>query len=170
MNHKLLIQTLGDVLLVWVKYMIKYIHICIMLKELQNNIGKLFLCLPKKIGEIKFTSHKQYLFGLLFSIKVKEDSYRPKYTSSFLICPNRNDSQTFKSSSYKKNFLQYYFIDANCFYKWVFAPCDNWKMLFFLIFCPYCEIFSTAILLLSLKQVFWKKSIFYSISTTTVQC
>ena len=109
MNHKLLIQTLGDVLLVWVKYMIKYIHICIMLKELQNNIGKLFLCLPKKIGEIKFTSHKQYLFGLLFSIKVKEDSYRPKYTSSFLICPNRNDSQTFKRSSYKKNFLQYVF-------------------------------------------------------------
>ena len=46
---------------------------------------------------IKFTSYKQYIFGLLFSIKVK-DSYRPKYTSSFLICPNINDSQTFKSS------------------------------------------------------------------------
>ena len=30
-NHKLLIQTLGDVLLVWVKYMVKYIHICMFL-------------------------------------------------------------------------------------------------------------------------------------------
>ena len=29
-NHKSLIQTLGDVLLVWVKYMVKYINICIM--------------------------------------------------------------------------------------------------------------------------------------------
>ena len=29
-NHKLLIQTFGGVLLVWVKYMIKYINICIM--------------------------------------------------------------------------------------------------------------------------------------------
>ena len=50
------------------------------------------------MSEIKCASHKQYLIGLLVSIKVKEDSYRPKYTSSFLICPNLNDSQTFKSS------------------------------------------------------------------------
>ena len=54
MNHKSLIQTLGDVLLVWVSYMIKYIHIRIMflmhdkLKELRSHIGKLFLCLPQK--------------------------------------------------------------------------------------------------------------------------
>ena len=54
--------------------------------------------------EIKFTSPKHYLFGLLFSIRVKEDPYRPKYTSSLLIYPNVNDSQTFKSSSYQKFF------------------------------------------------------------------
>ena len=64
--------------------------------------------------EIKFTSHKQYSFGLLFSIKVKDDSYRPKYTSSFLICPNLNNSQTFKSSSCKNFFLRYV-IDATYF-------------------------------------------------------
>ena len=41
---------------------------------------------------------------MVFSIKVKEGSYRRKYTSSFLICSNLNDSQTFKSSSCKKWF------------------------------------------------------------------
>ena len=63
----------------------------------------------------KFASHKQYLIGLLFSIKVKEDSHRPKYTSSFLICPNLNDSQTFKSSSCKKIFFSVYVVHATCF-------------------------------------------------------
>ena len=55
--------------------------------------------------EIKLGSFKQYLIGFLFSIKVKEDLYRPKFTSSFLICPNVNHSQIFKSSSCKKFFL-----------------------------------------------------------------
>ena len=32
--------------------------------------------------------------------------YRPKYTSSFLICQNLNDLQTFKNISCKKVFLQ----------------------------------------------------------------
>ena len=57
MNHKSLIQTIGDVVLVWVKYMVKYIHICIMflmhdkLKELRNHIRKLFFVSATKIGE-----------------------------------------------------------------------------------------------------------------------
>ena len=79
--------------------------------------------------EIKFTSHKLYLFGLLFSINVKEHSYRPKYTLSFSICPNLNDSQTFKSSSCKKIFSSVYVIDATCFDECFFVPCDNWKTL-----------------------------------------
>ena len=54
------------------------------------------------------------LIVLLFSIKVKQDSYRPKYTSSFLICPNQNESQTFKSSRF---FFSVYAIDTTCFDK-----------------------------------------------------
>ena len=120
--------------------------------------------------KIKFTADKQHLFGLIFSIKLKEDSYRPKYTSSFLICPNLNDSQTLKSSSCKKFLLQCVCYKCNLL-RWMFlVPCDNWKTLFFLKVCRYCEIFSTAILSFSLKQVFWKKSVFYVISTITVQC
>ena len=120
--------------------------------------------------KIKFTADKQHLFGLIFSIKLKEDSYRPKYTSSFLICPNLNDSQTLKSSSCKKFLLQCVCYKCNLL-RWMFlVPCDNWKTLFFLKVCRYCEIFSTAILSFSLKQVFWRKSVFYVISTITVQC
>ena len=49
---------------------------------------------------------------------------------------------------------------------WMFlVPCDNWKMLFFLKVCRYCEIISTLTLSFSLKQMFWKKSVFYVIST-----
>ena len=131
------------------------------------------MCWPIKLNtymqKIKFTADKQYLFGLIFSIKLKEDSYRPKYTSSFLICPNLNDSQTFKSSSCKNGFLQCVCYRCNLLRWMFFVPCDNWKTLFFLKVCRYCEIFSTAILSFSLKQVFWKKSVFYVISTITVQ-
>ena len=95
------------------------------------------------MSEIKSTLHKQYLFGLFFSIKVKENSYRPKYTSSFLICPNLNDSQTFKSSSCKNSFLQC--VCYRCYWlRWMFfVPCDGWKTLFFLKVCRYCEIFQS---------------------------
>ena len=40
-----------------------------------------------------------------------------------------------------------------------FIPCDSWKTLFFLRVCCYCEIFSTAILSFSLKQVFFQPSL-----------
>ena len=108
--------------------------------------------------EIKSASRKQCLFGLFVSIKVKEDSHRPKYASSFLICPNLNDSQTFKCSSCKNFFLQCVFYRCNLLRWMFFVPYDSWKTLFFLEVCHYCEIFSIAILSLSLKQVFWKKS------------
>ena len=44
-----------------------------------------------------------------------------------------------------------------------FVPCDSWKKLFFLKVCRYCDIFTTAISSFSFKQVFWKKSVIYSI-------
>ena len=66
--------------------------------------------------------------------------YRPKYTSSFLICANLNDSQTFKSSCCKNGFLQCVCHRSNLLrsrmlesflLRWmVFVPCDSWKTLF----------------------------------------
>ena len=67
----------------------------------------------------------------------------------------------------QKIFLQCVYYRCNLLWWMFFVPCDNWKTLFFLKVCRYCEIFSTAILSFSLKQVFWKKSVFYAISTIT---
>ena len=104
--------------------------------------------------EIKFTSHKQYLFGLLFSIKVKEDSYRPKYTSSFLICLNLNDSQTFRSSSCKNFLPPVCIVDATCFDECFLFHVITGKRYFFqqVIFTvrffqpPYCRFLKASVL------------------------
>ena len=60
------------------------------------------------------------------------------------------------------------FIDKNCF-----DECFLFHLItgrhFFIKVCFHFEIFSTAILLVSLKQVFWKMSVFHArISTITV--
>ena len=87
------------------------------------------------------------------------------YTSRFLICPSLSDSQTFKSSSCKKCFLQCACYRCNLL-QWMFlVSCDNLNTLFLLIVCYYCEIFSNTILSFTSKQVLWKKSVFYVIST-----
>ena len=71
---------------------------------------------------------------------------------------------TFKRGSFKKAFLQ-----CVCYWynllQWIFFfPCHLWKALFFMEVYHYSEVFLTAMLLLSLKPAFWKKSVFYSLS------
>ena len=111
---------------------------------------------------------KQYLLGRLFSRNAKKTHHDQSALQVFSLCLKRNDSQTFKSSRCKKLFLQC----ACCRYKllrWMFfISLDNQKSLFFVKVCRYLEIFSAAILQLSLKQVFWKKSLFYVISIISV--
>ena len=53
--------------------------------------------------EIEFTSHKHYLFGRLFSRNPKKAHTDLRTLDVVLLCPNQNDSQTFKSSRCKKN-------------------------------------------------------------------
>ena len=111
--------------------------------------------------DIKLTSRKQYLFDCLGSIKAKKTYPDQNILQVLLLCLNRNDSQTFKSSSCKKNLYPVYIIDStgfNEFFSWI---CINWKTLFLAKVCCYLEFLSTAILLLSLKRVFWKKFVFY---------
>ena len=43
----------------------------------------------------------------------------------------------------------------------IFIPCDNWKQNFLYKFIITQRFVATAMLLRSLKQVFWKKSAFY---------
>ena len=119
---------------------------------------------------IKFTLHKEHLLGHLFPIKSKKTCKEQNRLKVSLLYPNQNDSQTLKSSSCKHFFLHYVYYRGNLLWWTFFNPCDNLKTLFLLKVCLYFEIFSTIILLLSLKQVFWRKSVFYVILAITVKC
>ena len=91
-------------------------------------------------------------------MKAKETRADQSTLQVFLLWLNQNDSQTFQRSSWEKCFPQCVFYRGNLFQWMIFIQCDQWKT-FFLKACRYIEIFSTAILLFSLKQVFWKKSL-----------
>ena len=99
-------------------------------------------------------SHRKYLFGRLCSLK---GSYRPKNTSSFF---------TLSKLKWLTN-CQNQLVCYRCsLLRWMFfIPCDNWKTWFFIKVCRYYWIFSTAILLLSLKKVFWiERSLYFTLS------
>ena len=112
------------------------------------------------IWEIKFTSRKQYLFDRLCSIKVKKTRTGQSILQVLSLCSNWNDTRTFKSSSCKKIFLQCICYRCNLLQWMSFIPCGNWKTFLTKVY-RYFEILSILITLLYLKQVFWKKSIFY---------
>ena len=79
----------------------------------------------------------------------------------FLLCLRRNVSLTLKSSSCKTSFPSVYIIDATCFDE-CFLFCvitGRHSFLYKLIVTQKFGV--TAMLLCSLKQVFWKKSVFY---------
>ena len=78
-----------------------------------------------------------------------------------LLCSNQNDSQTFKSSSCKKHFLQCVCYRCNLLRWMFFISCGSWKTLLLIKVCRQFATLLTAILLLFLKQVFCKKSVFY---------
>ena len=82
-----------------------------------------------------------------------------KYTTRFLLYLKRNDSQTLKSSSCHKLFLQYI-----SFKSMLFIICDKWKTLFFIRVYHYSLFFSTTMLLCVLKQVSQKSTYFNSIN------
>ena len=88
----------------------------------------------------KFSFHKQYLFGLLFSRNAKKAYTDQSILQTFLLCLKRNVSQIFKSSSCEKVFLK-------CVYHWYdllqrmfFIPCDNWNTKFFIKIYRYPEV------------------------------
>ena len=87
------------------------------LRELQI-ITKIYFCIRHRnrqkhnhyfnlniyIWKSKFTSHKQYLFGLVFSGNAKKTHTEQSILQFSLLCLKRSDSQSFKSSNCKENF------------------------------------------------------------------
>ena len=80
----------------------------------------------------------------------------------FLIYLKINVSQTFESSTCKQNFLpSVYVIGTACFDEcfWFYAVIGRHYFLY--KFIATQKFFAFTMLLRSLKQVFWKKSVFY---------
>ena len=114
---------------------------------------RLNICIQKT----KFSSHNQYLFGLLFSRNAKKTCTDQSILWTLLLGLKRNASQTFKSKSCKNVFPKSVYHWYN-FVPWMFfIPCDNWNTFFLYKFIITHRFGWTAMLLCSLKQVFWKK-------------
>ena len=116
------------------------------------------------IEKTKFASHKQYLFGLLTYRNTKKTETDQSIPHVFFLCLKRNNSQTFESSGCKNPFPQCVCYWCNLLRWMFFVLCNNWKTLLCIKVYRYSEIFLTDMLLLSLKPVFWKKSVFYVLS------
>ena len=69
----------------------------------QNKFTLWYVRLNIFIRKTKFSSHKQYLFGPLFSKNTKKNHTDQSIVQTFLPCLRRNISQTYKSSSCKKS-------------------------------------------------------------------
>ena len=113
------------------------------------------------IWKTKFSSHKHYLFGPRFSRNAKNIHRDQSILPTSLLCPKRNISRTLKSSSCKKSLPSVYIMDATCFDECFLFRVITGRHSFLhkLIVTQRFDV--TAMLLRSLKQVFWKKSIFH---------
>ena len=100
------------------------------------------------------------IYFVFLSLEMQKTLEQTKLYTRFWLCLKRNDSQTFKVAAPKTLFSSVCVMSTTCF----FILCDNWKTLVFLKIQHYSEIFLGAMLLLSLKPVFWKKSVFYALS------
>ena len=102
-----------------------------------------------------------YINLVFYSLEMHKRLIQANSHYIFLPCLKTNVSQTFESNRCKKLFSK-----CVCYWYsllwWVFfTPCDSQKTLCFIRIYFTQRIFATAMLLRSLKQVFWKRSLFY---------
>ena len=104
---------------------------------LTNSIYLLFLPLEmqRKLKQAK-------VYHSLFHFVWKETTHKP-----------------LKVAAPKTLFSSVYIIDKTCLNECFFITCVNRKAILFIK--VYCLLVSTTMLMLSLKPVFWKKSVFY---------
>ena len=105
------------------------------------------------IWKTKFSSHKHYLFGLLFSRNAKKTMQTKVYYQLFY-CLKRNISQTLKSSSCKKSFPSVYIMDTTCFDECFLFRVITGRHSFLYKLIVTQRLHVTTLLLCSLKQVF----------------
>ena len=128
-----------------------------------------YIKLTTYIHKNRFTSHKKYLFGIIFSENPKKSHTNQIYYKFFYSAWREATHKPSKVATAKKfsllclSLLQLTSIN-------VFIPCDNWKTLFFIKVYRYRQVSSTVMFLRSLKQMIWKKSVFFFIFEIRVQC
>ena len=114
------------------------------------------------ICKTKFTCNKQYYFRLLFSTNAKKTHTDQSILQAFLLCLRINVLQTFKSSSCKNVFPKFVYHWYNLL-RWIFSiPFGYCKQYFLLKFIVTQRLGVSNMLLCYFKQVFWKKSAFYT--------
>ena len=107
-----------------------------------------------------FTSHKQYFFGFFMSINVKETHTDQIIQNVFTLSEkSKKPSEIAAVKSRQCKMLLVQLASIN-----VFSSCDNWSTSFFIKVHRRSVAFLTVILLLSLRQVALKKSVFYMLS------
>ena len=150
------------------------------LKKLWNYNRKLFLCPPQKqIGILNFLHKKdnhfflkQYLFGLLFSRNAKKTHADQNILHAFWSVWKETTCDPSKATTAKNLFSSVYvawcmllvqLFSINVFYHiWQLDNIVFHKSCFYLLFfIVILRFFVIAMLLLSVIQVFWKKSVFY---------
>ena len=109
--------------------------------------------------------HINSIYLLVFSLQ-KQRRILPTKQSTlqvFLICPNRNDSQNFKSSSCKIFFLQCVCCRCNLLRWMFFILSDNWKTLYFLKVCCTLRFFQPPYYCFLLNKCF-ERSPYFTLS------
>ena len=104
------------------------------------------------------------VYFVFFPLEMQKRIEQTKVYHAFSHFVWKNYPQTFKSGSCKNAFLQCVCYCYNLLRWMFFILCDTWKKLLFMKVYRCSEIVLSAMLLLSLKPVYCKKSVFYALS------
>ena len=106
------------------------------------------------MSKTKYSSCKEYLFGLLVSRNAKKAHTDQSILQTFLLCQKRNVYKPLKVAAAKKSFASVYIIDTTCFDECFLFHTITGRHNFFYKFLVTQRFGSIAMLLRSLKQVF----------------
>ena len=112
------------------------------------------------------------IYLVFFSLEMLRRLIKTKvYNKLYYSVWKETSHKALKVAAAKKSFQSVYIIDTTCFDECFLFHVINGRHYFLYKFIVTQRFVETAMLLCSLKQVFWKKSAFISVlSTITLQC
>ena len=134
----------------------------------QNKITLWHIRLSMFIWKIKFTSYKQYFFGLLFSTNAKKTNADEILYKLFYFASKEASRKPLKVEAAKNFIPSVLLIDTTCINECLLFHVITANSIFLHKFIVTQRLDATAMLLWSLKQMFWKKSEFYVLVSTII--